>query len=62
MSITTYDHNLSFLRMVLRASDFDLIKNGNPFAPPTDTRPTPRNDTGTYSQITEVVRLYKDEK
>ena len=39
MAITTCDHNLGFLGMVLRASDFDPLNNGNPFAPPKDTGP-----------------------
>ena len=60
--ITTSDHNLGFLTMVLRASYFDPINNGNPFAPPIDPGPAPINATGTAAQITEVVRLYKDDK
>ena len=39
MSITTCDHNLGFLGMVLRASDFDPLNNGNTFAPPKDPYP-----------------------
>ena len=62
MSITTCDHNLGFLGMVLRASYFDPLNNGNPFAPPIDPGPAPINPTGTAPQITEVVRLYKDDK
>ena len=62
MSITTCDHNLGFLGMVLRVSYFDPLNNGNPFAPPIDPVPAPVNDTDTASQITEVVRLYKYDK
>ena len=62
ISITTCDHNLGFLGMVLRASYFDPINNGNPFALPIDPRPFPVNATSTAAQITEVVRLYKDKK
>ena len=62
MSITTYDHNLGLLRMVLRTSDFDPLNKRNPFYPPIDPRTAPVNATGTASQITEVVRLYKDDK
>ena len=45
--------------MVLQASDFDPLKNGNLFAPPIDTGPAPANSIGTSSKITEAVRLYK---
>ena len=62
MSIKTCDHNLGFLIMVPRASDFDPLKNGNPFAPPTYPGPCPINFIGAATQITEVVRLYKDYK
>ena len=62
MSITTCDHNLGFLGMALRASDFDPLNNGNPFAPPIDPGPAPINATGTAALITEVVCLYKDDK
>ena len=48
--------------MVLRSSDFDPLKNGKPFAPPIYPGPSPINFTGTASQTTEVVRLYKDDK
>ena len=62
MSITTCGHNLGLLEMVLRTSDFDPLNNGNPFAPPTDPGPDPINSVSTADQITEVVRLYKDDK
>ena len=62
MAINTCDHDLGFLGMVLRSSDFDPLNNGNPFAPPIDPGPAPINVTGTASQITEVVRLCKDDK
>ena len=62
MTNTTYDHNLGFLGMLIRASDFDPLYNGNPFAPPTYPIPAPVNSIGTDYQITEVVRLYKDYK
>ena len=56
------DHNLCFLGMVLRASYFYPLSNGNLFAPPTDSRPFPVNAIGTAAQINEVIRLYKDKK
>ena len=62
MSITTCDHNLGFLGMVLRASDFDPLNNGNPLAPPIDPGPAPINTTDAAAQITEIVRLYKYNK
>ena len=62
MYITTCDHNLGFLGMVLRSSDFDYLNNGNPFTPPIDPGTTPANATDTAAQITEVVRLYKYNK
>ena len=62
MPITARDHILGFLGMVPRASDFDPINNGNPFASPTDPIPTPVNAISTATQITEAVRLYKDDK
>ena len=48
--------------MVLLASDFDSLNNGNPFAPPTDPRPAPVYSIGSAAQITEFVHLYEDEK
>ena len=36
ISITTCDHNLGFLGMVLLASYFDPLNNRNPFVPPID--------------------------
>ena len=48
--------------MVLQASGFDTLKNGNPFAPPIDPGPAPINASGTASQITEVVHLKKEVK
>ena len=62
MPITTSDHNLGFLTMVLQALYFDPLNNGNPFAPPIEPGPVPINATGTSAQITEVVHVYKDEK
>ena len=62
MAITVYDHNLGLLGMDLRASDFNPLKNSNPFAPPTDPRTDPINDVSTVTQITEVIRLCKDDK
>ena len=62
MEIATYDRNLCFPGMMLRASDFGPLNNGNPFAPPTDPRPDPINSIDTSSQITEAVRLYKYDK
>ena len=62
MSITNCDHNLGFLGMVLRALDFDPLNNENPFLPPIYPGPAPVNVTGTAAQITEVVRLYKNDK
>ena len=47
MSITTCDHNQDFLGMVLQASDFDTLNNGNPFFPLIDPGPTPVNATDT---------------
>ena len=61
MDIATCNHNLGFLGMVLRASDLYLLNKGNPFAPPTDPVPTHVNAIDTVAQITEVVRLYKDD-
>ena len=62
MSITTCGHNLGFLGMIIRASDFDHLNNGNQIAPPIDPVPTPVNFTDTAAQTTEVVRLYKKYK
>ena len=62
MSITTCDHNLCLFGMVLQESGFDLLNNGNPFAPPTDPGPAPVNTIGKAAQITEIVRLYKYDK
>ena len=62
MYITTCDHSLGFLAMVIWASYFDPLNNRNPFAPPIDPGPTPINVTVTDAQINEVVRLYKDYK
>ena len=62
MSITTCYHNLGFLGMVLWASDFDPLNNGNPFAPPIEPGTAPFNATGTAALTTEVVRLYKNAK
>ena len=62
MYITTCDHNLDLLGMVLQASDFDPLKNRNPFALPIYPGTSPVNATGTAAQITEVVRLYKYDK
>ena len=62
MYITTCDHNLGFLGMVLRVSYFDPLNNRNPFSSPTDHGPTPVNSIVTGDQITEVVRLYKYDK
>ena len=45
--------------MLIRTSDINSLINGNPFAPPIDPGPAPVNTTGTASQITEVIRLYK---
>ena len=61
-SITTCDHNLGFLGMVLRVSYFDPLNNRNPFSSPTDPGPSPVNDIVTGAQITEGVRLYRYEK
>ena len=41
MAITTCDHNLGLLRIVLRASDFDTLNNGKIFASPIDPGPAP---------------------
>ena len=62
MSITTCDHNLGFLGMLLRASNFDPLNNRKSFSPPTDPGPAPVNAIGTAAQIDEFLRLYKDEK
>ena len=62
MAIATCDHNLGFPGMILRSSDFDPFNNGNPFAPPTDPGPAHANAINTSAQITEVVRLYKDNR
>ena len=62
MRIATCNHNIGFLIMVLQELDFDPLINGNPFAPPIDPIPAPGNATGTDTQITEVVRLYKYNK
>ena len=47
MAINTCKHNLGFVGMVLRASDFDPLNNGNPFAPPKDPGPNHFNAIGT---------------
>ena len=62
MSITTCDHKLGFLGMVLQSSYFYPLNNGNPFEPPIYPVPALTNANITASQITEVVRLYKDDK
>ena len=62
MAIATCDYNLGFLGMVLRASYFDPLNNGNPFAPPTDPVTAHVNAIVTAAQITEVARLYKDDR
>ena len=62
MAITTCDHNLGLIGMVLRASYFDPLNNGNPFYPTKYPGPAPFNAIITSAQITEVVRLYRDEK
>ena len=62
MTITTCDQNLGFLGMLLWGSDFDTLNNGNPFAPLTYPVPAPVNAIDTAAQITEVIRLYKDDK
>ena len=62
MSMITCDHNLGFLGMVLRASDFYPLKNRKPFSPPIDPWPNPVNAIGTDPQITEVLHLYKYDK
>ena len=62
MSITTYDHNLGFPRMVLWALDLDPLNNRNPFEAHTDPEPAPVNAINTAAQSTEVVRFYKDNK
>ena len=62
MSITTCDHNLGFLGMVLRASDFDPLNKGNLFVPPINAGPAHVNFTRTSAQSNELVSLYKDDK
>ena len=62
MDVTTCDHNLGFLGMVLWESYFIPLNNGIPFTPPTDTGPAPINSIGTAAQIAEVVRIYKYDK
>ena len=62
MSITTCDHILGFLIIVVRGLDFDPLNNRNPSEIPTDPISAPVNDIGTAYQITEVVRIYKDDK
>ena len=57
MSITTCDHSLCILGMVLRSSDFDPLNNRNQFVTPIDTGPAIVNATVTAAQITEVIRL-----
>ena len=57
MSITTCDRNLGFLVILLWASYFNPLNNGNLFMPPIDPGPAPINATGTAAQITEVVRF-----
>ena len=57
MAITTCDHNLGLLGMVLQASYFDTLNNRNPFAPPTDPGPAHINAIGTEDQINEAVRI-----
>ena len=54
MAITTCDHNLGFLGIVLQASYFDHLNNGNPFAITKYTRPSPINAIETSDQINEV--------
>ena len=60
MSITTCDQNLVLLGMVLIASDYDPINNKNSFSPPTDPVPAPVNAIVTATQITNSLRIYKD--
>ena len=62
MSVTTCDRNLGFLGKILRTSYFDPLNNGNPFAPPIYPGTALINATGTSAQVTEVVRLYKEDK
>ena len=62
MEVTTCDHNLGFLGLVLRESYFNPLNIGNPFVPPTDPGPAPINATGKDAQITEFFQLYKDNK
>ena len=59
IAITTFDHNLSFFGMVLQASYFGPLSNGNLYTPPIDPGPAPANAISTSAQITEVVRIYK---
>ena len=62
ISITTCDHNLVFLGIVIWASYFDTLNNRKLFAPAIDPGPTAINATGTANQITGFVHLYKYEK
>ena len=62
MSITTCDHNLCFLLMIIRASPLSILNNRNPFALPMDPGTIPINAIRTATKITEVARLYKDYK
>ena len=60
MSVTTCDHNLGFLIMVLQEPDFCPLKNGNIFVPPTDLGSSPINDVVTDAKVTEFIHLYKE--
>ena len=62
VSITICDRNLGLLRILLRASYFDPLNNGNPFLPPTDPKPATANTIGTAAQINAVRHLYKEDK
>ena len=48
--------------MVLWSSYFDPLNNENPFTPPTDPGPALVNAIVVAYQITESIRLYKDDK
>ena len=62
MSITPCYHNLGLLGMIIRASYYDPLNNRNPFAPPIYPGPAPMNATGIATQITKVLRIYKDDR
>ena len=59
MSITTCDHNLGFLGILLRASNSDPLHNRKPFAPPTDLGPAPVNAIVTAAQISDSTNTTK---